>query len=228
MDIKPVNIVCFYWDGTDRPGWTDLLLGFEYVRKLYEGFKRNTTIPFKFHCLTNFDADFFDTNIIIHKLESPSWLGCLPKYSVFNSDYGFKGRVFACDLDVVITGNMDEMLSYGGDFSTRRTFHGIPESGGDMVAFEGGTFGWIWDEFISNTKKVVDFTKGRERWVYRYHEKMKPFEFLQDLYPDQMYSYKNHINCSRGLPENARIVSCHGKPRPHQIKESWIEEHWRI
>ena len=226
--MKPVNIVCFYWNGNDRPGWDDMLLGIEYVRKLHEGFKRNTTIPFKFHCLTTLDADFFDGDIIVHELKSPSWLGCLPKYSVFNPDYDFKGRVFACDLDVVITGNMDNILSYKGDFSTRRTFRGLAESGGDMVAFDGGSYQWIWDEFVEDTDKVINFTKGRERWVYRYHRKMKPFKFLQDLYPDQMYSYKNHINNGRGLPYDARIVSCHGNPRPHEINESWIDKHWRL
>jgi hypothetical protein len=25
----------------------------------------------------------------------------------------------------------------------------------------------------------------------------------------------------------ARIVSCHGRPRPHEINAPWIEEHWR-
>ena len=47
-----VNIVCFYWQGTDRPGWMDLGLGLEYILKLYNGFKRNTSIPFNFHCLS--------------------------------------------------------------------------------------------------------------------------------------------------------------------------------
>ena len=109
---KPVNIVCFYWNGTDRPGWDSIDLGFEYILKLYNGFKRNTTIPFKFHCLLGCsdwfgslkridDTDAYD-GIIFHKLESPSWLGCLPKYSMFNPIYGFSGRVFACDLDASI------------------------------------------------------------------------------------------------------------------------------
>jgi hypothetical protein len=228
MEIKPINIVCFYWQGSDRPGWEDLGLGMEYIEKLYRGFKRNTTIPFKFHCITTIHEEFLNPDIIFHELKSPSWLGCLPKYSMFNPEYELDGRVFACDLDVIITGNMDDILSYSGDFSTRRTFHGKPESGGDMIAFDGGTYRWIWDSFSEDTESIVDFTQGRERWLYRYHPDMEPFPFLQDLYPNQMYSYKNHINRGRGLPEDARIVSCHGKPRPHQIYEDWVKEHWRI
>ncbi len=230
---EPVNVVCFYWKGTDRPGWDNIDLGFEYILKLYNGFKRNITIPFKFHCLTSvpmdtvfekIDGDIEYDGIVFHKLESPSWLGCLPKYSMFNSIYNFKGRVFACDLDVVITGNMDDILSYDGEFSTRRTFHGKPESGGDMISFEGGTYQWIWDQFVENTWGIEDFTQGRERWVYRYS--MHKFPFLQDLFPNQIYSYKNHVNQGRGLPDDARIVSCHGKPRPHNIDEDWIKENW--
>jgi len=222
---KPVNIVCFYWNGTDRPGWDDVNLGFDYILKLYNGFKRNTTVPFKFHCLTP-DVYYEHKDIAFHKLESPSWMGCLPKYSMFNPAYGFEGRVFACDLDVVITGNMDDILSYKGKFSTRRTFHGKPESGGDMISFKGGTYQWIWKTFVDNTSGMENFTKGRERWVYRYHPKMKKFPFLQDLFPGQILSYKNNVNGGRGVTESTRIVSCHGNPRPHKINEPWVKEHW--
>jgi hypothetical protein len=39
-------------------------------------------------------------------------------------------------------------------------------------------------------------------------------------------SYKRHVR-RKGLPANARIVSCHGKPRPHEINERWAKENWR-
>ncbi len=228
MEVKPVNIICLYWRGKDRPGWEDTFLGMEYVFKLYKGFERNCTIPFKFFCLIENVPTFTFPGIKFLKLDSPSWRGCLPKYSVFNPSYNFKGRVFVCDLDVVITGNVDDILSYDGEFATRSTFRGKKESGGDLVAFEGGTYQWIWDEFKNETQRVVDFTKGRERWVYRYDRRMRKLKFLQDLFPDQIYSYKNHCNRGRGLPENARMVSCHGNPRPHEIRDDWVKEHWRL
>jgi len=58
---------------------------------------------------------------------------------------------------------------------------------------------------------------------------VKP-DLWQDLLPvGQIVSYKNH--CRNGLPSNARIVSFHdrgggGKNRPHQVKASWLREHW--
>lgn len=222
---EPVNVVCFYWNGSDRPGWTDRKLAKEYILKLYNGFNRNTTVPFTFHCITTLEP--FTDSINFISLEVPSYLGCLPKFSVFNPNHNFKGRVFACDLDVVVTGNVDAILSYSGTLATRSTFKGRKESGGDMVAFEGGQYSWIWEEFINNTDEFVRFTEGRERWIYRYHSKLEgKVKFLQDIFPDQIFSYKNHIRRTKVLPNNARLVSCHGKPRPHQINEDWIKDNW--
>lgn len=36
-------------------------------------------------------------------------------------DNGIKGRKFYIDLDMIITGNLDEMFEYGGEFITLRT-----------------------------------------------------------------------------------------------------------
>lgn len=226
MDLNPINVVCFYWNGNDRPGWEDSKLGKVYIEKLFNSVKRNTTLPYKFHCITTLEP--FNDEIHFHKLDSPTWKGCLPKYSMFDERLKLKGGVFSIDLDVVITGNLDELFSYDGSFATRSTFRGTKESGGDIVAFEGGTYRWIWEELVCNTEEVLRFTGGRERWVYRYHPKMKgKVDFLQDLFPDQIFSYKAHCSRGRGLHENARIVSCHGNPRPHEIKDEWVIKHWR-
>lgn len=36
-------------------------------------------------------------------------------------DYGIKGRKFYIDLDMIITGNLDDLFSYSGDFGILRT-----------------------------------------------------------------------------------------------------------
>ena len=223
-----VNVVCFYWPGKDRPGWSDESKARQYISTFYSMFKRNTTIPINVHCITTLEP--FTPFMTFHRLESPSWKGCLPKYSVFNKDLGIKGRVFACDLDVVVVGNMDEILSYDGPLATRSTFVGEKLSGGDMVAFNAGSgdYSWIWDEFQDDPEGVEQFTEGRERWLYRYHPELKgKLVYLQDVFKDQIYSYKRHIQPRNRLPKNARIISCHGKPRPHEIQEQWRIQHWR-
>ena len=226
MELKPVNIICFYWQKTDRPGWMDSVLGEQYIINFYNSVKRNTTIPFRFICLTTIEPFTDDFEFI--KLDVPSWKGCLPKFKMFDPSLGLSGRVFACDLDVIIVGNLDELLSYNGFFATRSTFKGPKLSGGDMVGFEAGTLTWIWDMFVKHTEKVEKRTGGRERFLYRdfLHERM---DFFQDLYPDQIISYKAHLlkKQLKSPPANTRIISCHGSPRPHQITDEWVELNWR-
>lgn len=225
---QSVDVVCFYWPGTDRPGWSNEERAMQYINTFFGMMKRNTNIPIDVHCITTLEP--FSPFIKFHKLESPSWKGCLPKYSVFNKDLGFKGRVFACDLDVVVVGDMDEILSYDGPLATRSTFVGKKESGGDMVAFDAGSgkYNWIWDEFVTDPEGVENFTGGRERWIYRYHPKLKDKTvYLQDVFPGQIHSYKRHVRGKNKLPGNARIVSCHGNPRPHEIKENWVLRNWK-
>ena len=224
MGKENMDIICFYWQGKDRPGWQDKSLGEKYVNRLYNGVKRNLSLPFRFICFTNVLNLELNSEIVKSKMEMPSALGCLPKLYAYSPNNGLKGRVIMMDIDLAITGSLDEMFSYDGFFMTRSTFKGKQLSGGDIAFFEAGSLPWIWDYANNHTEWLEDWTGGRERFVYReyLHDKM---DFVQNKYPNQLFSYKNHVR-GQGLPENARIISCHGNPRPHEINESWIKEHW--
>jgi hypothetical protein len=47
---------------------------------------------------------------------------------------------------------------------------------------------------------------------------------LQSLYPGQIVSYKAHARA--GIPENARLVCYHGKPRPNDPNAGWGYHEW--
>jgi len=221
MDL---NVICFLWYG-DR--WSDKDRGVEYVNKLYRGVQRNLSLPHRFICLTN-KARGFDKGIEIMPLDSPSWRGCLPKLCMFNPALGLTGQVFSLDIDVVITGSLDEMCSYKGDFAARSTV--IPGKeymlDGDVVGFRVG-YGVdaIWKPFVDDPQEVERLTGGRERYWYR--QQIEIADRWQEMYPGQLVSYKRHVIGKRLLPVNTRIVSCHGVPRPHQINDNWIKTHWK-
>lgn len=221
MDL---NVICFLWYG-DR--WSGNDMGVEYVNRLYRGVQRNLTTPHRFICLTNIPKEGFESGVEILKLDSPSWKGCLPKICMFDPALGLKGQVFSLDIDVVITGSLDEMCSYRGDFCARSKFMPGMEHklDGDVVGFRVG-FGVdsIWKPFVDNPQEVERLTGGRERYWYRHC--MDEVDRWQRLYPGQLVSYKRHVRKDSGVLINARIVSCHGTPRPHQIKDNWIKEYW--
>lgn len=220
-----LNIVCFLWHG-DR--WTKQDNGVEYVNRLFRAVSRNLTLPHRFICLSNLDVTF-DEGVEVLPLNAPSWKGCLPKVTMFNPELKLQGQVLSLDIDVVITGSLDDIASYRGDFAVRSSFQPGKEHemDGDIVGFKVG-FGVdkIWTPLFEDPRLAEIQTGGRERYWYRQQLGTKNMDRWQDLYPNQLVSYKRHV-AKVGLKKEARIVSCHGKPRPHELKQRWAKQNWR-
>jgi hypothetical protein len=236
-----VNIVCLKF-GT--------LYGPEYVNKLYNGVKRNTTIPFKFHCFTENSTDI-NPNIVIHDLpHNLPGHGWWQKLYMFSKDVELDGRVFFLDLDTLITGSLDDILQCKDEFVVLHDFFrilypnkkdrfglGKDAVGSAVMLWTAGQHTQIWDTFIENPVAAVNSLKphGDQKWI----EKQQPKRsYWQDLFPNQVVSYKVH--CNKGLAKNARIVCYHGKPSiPESITKSinvqgyklkpapWVKDYWK-
>lgn len=218
-----LNVVCFLWGGWCYPH------GVTYVNKLYRAATRNLSRPHSFTCF--FDGQQngrFEEGINVRRLVSPSWLGKLPKITAFNPEHGFEDRVLVLDLDCVITGSLDDVANYDGDFCARAWYKGIERGkwvlDGDTIGFRVGYgIDTIWEPFRDHPQQVEKWTGGRERYWYRLVVE-KP-DMWQKFLPGQFVSYKNHCRDGK-LPPDARIVSFHGDPRPHVLNLDWLKEHW--
>ncbi len=93
--------------------------GADYVNKLYAGIKKNTTWEFKFYCFTD-DSTGLNPNIVPMPLEE-GWTGWWGKVTLFKDYPEIKGRKFYIDLDMIVTGNIDNIFSYSGTFGTLKT-----------------------------------------------------------------------------------------------------------
>jgi len=222
MDKRTLDltVVCFLWIG-DR--WHRSDLGVEYVNRLFRGVQRNISASHRFVCFSNISGNY-ENLIEVRPLNAPSWKGCLPKITAFDPKHGFHGHVMVMDIDTVVVGSLDDIASYRGDFCVRAKFRAPHLPDGDLVGFNAEKCAWIWSEFAENVDNVEKMTRGRERFFYR-ELPIKP-DIWQRLFPGQLVSYKNHVRKQKTLPDNARLVSCHGNPRPHEINESWVKEHW--
>lgn len=237
-----INIVCLKFGTKFAP---------DYVNRLYFGFKRNLTIPFTFNCFTD-DGKGLNSDIKIfplpHKLPGVGWW---QKLYLFSKEIPVKGRIFYADLDTVITGNVDHIVSYPKgfmvlhDFFAFRNKRHIDKYGGKyntavgsgLMAWDAGKHSHIWETFIKDPQKVINYLKpdGDQRWV---QVQQKERIYFQDLFVNQVLSFKTH--CTRGLPQTARIVCYHGKP---SVRDSmtqttnihgylirpapWVKQHWR-
>jgi len=190
--------------------------------------QRHTTIPYKFTLLT--DRPELFSGFDVRRLESPTWLGCLPKIQVFNPAYGFEGRVFVLDLDTVIVDNIDDIMRFEADFAVRAWYGGLKQGvwlpDGDTLSFRTGKWeAEVWEPLMREPEKAESFTGGRERWWYRNIIPSEKIALWQWHFPEKFVSYKNH--CRNGLPSGASLVSFHGRPRIHEVDDQWVKENWQ-
>lgn len=250
-------IACFYWRGdrwqenkdnkpTDhknefqhhvenRVGYAPKELVVRYINSLYRGCKRFAEENFKFICFTNENLNDVDENVELRPFEIVSNKGVLPRIYMFSKETGLFGhQVLSLDLDLIIVGSLKDILGYRGQFCTRGMFRRGKENilDGDIMSFKAcqETEDKFWKPFIENIEWAEKMTQGRERFWIRYVTNNEADNWHK-IIPGQIVSYKRSLRGREGkriIPKNARIVSCHGYPRPHQIKEEWIDEYWNL
>lgn len=231
----PINIVCLKW-GTKY--------GSEYVNRLFFALKRHTNIPFTFHCFTE-KPEKINPGVIIHPLPYEGLDGWWNKLYLFSKEIKIDGRIFYIDLDTIVTGNVDQIISYDKDFVVLRDFFtglasGIKTNdyvGSGLMSFEAHKHSHMWDEFMIDPQGIINSIKphGDQVWVMR---KQLERVYWQDLFPNQIVSFKVH--CREGLPADARIICYHGKPSiPDSITKAskaqwwtipaapWVADHWK-
>lgn len=223
------NVVCLKW-GTKYST--------EYVNKLYAGVKRNTTLPFTFHCFTE-DATGIHEDVVIHPLKFTGIDGWWNKLYLFSNEIDLDGRVLFIDLDTLITGNIDDIMRIDTGFVMIKDFFWPRQNwhGSGLMSFETKQNPEIWNTFIANPQAAVQslHPHGDQRWIVKFVDKVT---LWQDLVPNQVVSYK--IHCANGLPKDARIVCYHGAPsipqsintatRPQGIDlqpAPWVADYWR-
>ena len=218
-----VDIVTFLWGD-----WGDGL-GERYVRTLQKAVEKNLDIPHRFICLSDREIDGIQT----YPIYPPSKLGNLVKLAIYNDYYQFNGRVMLMDLDMVVTGSLNEIASYDGEIAARAAFRTreavwIPDGDMTILNLTSSRQRQIWKYITNSISKIESRTQGAERKFYKqFYTKIFPqIDFIQELFPEQLQSYKQDGVRTSGLPKNARIVSFHGRPKPHQVADKWVLKYW--
>ena len=163
-------------------------------------------------CLSDVDVDGVPT--VKLRRDFPKWWA---KMNLFSDS--IVGDVLFFDLDTVVMGDINVLNV--GKTTTLRDFYRPHLLGSGLMYIAQEDKKAIWDEFIrcpelhmakhSRFPLVGDqgFLNGRldaQRW--------------QDVLPGAVVSYKVH--CKQAVPEGAKVVCFHGKPRPWSVREKWI------
>jgi hypothetical protein len=249
------NVICIKW-GT--------LFGPEYVNRLYSGARRNFAADVRFFCMTEHreglhpDIEMLDLPQEPYLVEMEAALavanrqGAMRKVSLFRPGLipDLDGPLLGFDLDVVITGALDEILHHApGTVAMRADWvearRGRKTGHGSVFRYDPALHGWLYDTLAADARAQVEQARGSEqRYTSTLAQARGAFSYLP---PDQVVSFKhgclrlppmNYLAQPR-LPANARVVCFHGRPKMseavegyhgsilrHTLACDWLRDHW--
>lgn len=197
--------------------------GIEYTNILFDMVCRNISekTSFNFICFTDSPGDY-TRGITVRPLPVEGIKGWWNKLSLFKKDVFMDGdRVFYFDLDTVITGGLDDIIKYDGDFAILRDFYRPYGLQSSVMAWRSGVCNDLWDDYVIAGKP--DIYGGDQVWIERCLIK---HDIWQELYPKCFVSFK--IDAHRMPPVGSKAVIFHGLPRPHEVINGWVPKIWKI
>ncbi len=241
-----MKIVCFKWNHTGGYKLPSLNAIGQYtaqhVNNLYRSVQKHTTIPHEFICITD-DPEGIECRTIPLWDKCRELGGCYNRLYVFSSDMKeLIGDRFLCiDLDCVVTGSLDELLSRDEDFIINK-FYGVAKEqyyNGGLFMMDAGARSEVWDRFeqdIEGALEVMDKRKKKreilgtdQAWISHV---LGRGEALFDDEEDGVMAYYKLRNSRDGvgkeLPDKACMVLFAGQIDPFTCYHAnrWIQQHW--
>lgn len=206
--MTELTVATLFWQANAHSKSFSTMYTEEWVERLYRGFARNLTRPFRFVCFTDRARDFAEPifEIVQPDLGEAGYGDCIRAYAI-------DGPMILVGLDTVVTGNCDALADYC--FAADR--QALPRDPYKRSRACNGVAlvptGWM---------QIAKEHRGENdmEWVRGY-----PHNFIDDVLPGQVASYKGAVR-GRSLRDE-RIVYFHGEQKPHQISDPWVREHWR-
>jgi hypothetical protein len=235
-----IDIITFKWKKSDG-GYklkNQLDYSSEHVNILFNSIKRNTTIPFNFHCVTD------DKRGLLSEINYiPLWDKCRHLGGCYNRLYVFSyemrkligKRLMIIDLDSVIVGNLDKILSRQEDFIINE--YRVKNSSikqiynGGLVMMNAGARSQVWDEFNPDTSpqeldplRDQKLLQGSDQAWIQYKLGENESTFTTD---EGVYDFKQ---VRENLPDNATMIFFPGREDPKLERENiqWIKDNWKL
>ena len=236
-----VNVLCMKW-GTKYSA--------EYVNTLYSMVARNLSREFRFVCLTE-DGVGLDDQVEVFPLPELSvdlggpergW----NKLAVFAETlYDLKGKVLCLDLDLIITGSLDDLFDYPGEVMIIRDWIKKDGTGNSSVyRFEVGAHAEILNEFEGSFEQIKNTHRNEQEYLSAAMMAKDALVYWPDSW---CRSFKRHcikpfsflIARETEIPEDTRVLVFHGRPDPHEAiagtsgkwyrrfkPATWVSAHW--
>jgi hypothetical protein len=162
---------------------------------------------------------------------------------MFDPNLAVEGTILYFDLDVVITDNIDKLVSKNGQFYGIRDFN--RKFNKDYRCLNSSVMTWlhgdhsiIWEQFIKLPSEAMR-THGDQDWIWRITKSKIIF------WPDSwVQSYKWEIRSRDDLAvvdgkrnfvsrvhnpivsADCCVLVFHGEPKPHEVQDQFIIDNW--
>jgi hypothetical protein len=178
------TVACVLWVGNFKsrnytPDW---------VYRLKEGVGQHLSRPHRFVCLSNVEVPGVEVIPLVH-----NWRGWWSKIELFGSHH-LGSRVLFLDLDVLVTGSLDELLDHPAPMVL------CP---GNKDIYQTSCFVWsppegheIYDEY---TPEVREKFRGDQDWI-------------ANVKPDCAVFDKSWFSKGRRLSRETKVVFCYKIP----------------
>lgn len=232
--------------------------GADYVNRLAKAVRRFTKTPVSIICFTD-DAEGIDPSVQVYPipeidLPPAAKVTGWRKLCLFRPDLPVEGIGLFLDLDIVITGPLDDFFTFGDEADIpiihnwvaphKKWFRPDPMIGNSSVfRFKLNHCSFVWDQFHSEKEwALANFRPPQSYLTHCIRPRMK-------FWPDEwVRSFKRHCRpvfplnliLQPKLPKDARIVAFHGKPDPEEVVDGyqggklhhrvrptpWVAEFW--
>jgi hypothetical protein len=202
-----ITIATLLWDANAASAGFSRMYHESWVTRLYEGFARNLSMPFRFVLFTDRARDL-PPEITQEQLRNakPTYADCIEPYRL-------NMPMILIGLDTVITGPVNHLVEYcmvADKIALPRDPYHLERASNGVALVPAGQ------------RRVFDDWKGQNdlEWMQQ-----QPHVDIDALFPGQIVSYKGHVK-KHGLGD-ARICYFHGREKPHELtSEPWIRKHW--
>jgi hypothetical protein len=227
--MPPANVVCIKWGTAFGP---------DYVNRLYSGVRRHLARDLRFLCMTEC-AEGLHPGIehlalpdepfraaMETALAKADRKGAMRKVSLFRPGLiaGLDGPVLGFDLDVVITGPLDDLVDFApGKVAMRADWvearRGRPTGHGSVFRYDPALHPWLYETMAADATGTVERARGseqrmtstlaQERGAFAYFPNAWIASFKHDCYP----AFPLNWLAQPRLPAEAQVVCFHGHPK---------------
>lgn len=230
------HIICVKWGPKYIP---------EYVNILKNMCKRNSTVEYQFHCITD-DARGLDPDINIltfpdNHVAIKTWWS---KLYMFSAELPLSGTVLYFDLDVVIFRNIDNLWDHNpGKFMIIQDFNRCrvkdwPVSNSSVMRFEAGTLRYLWDIYMQNPQQTQsrnhgdqDFITAKAKddinwWPWSWIQSYK-WEMVGKRDTKIVKGAKHVFQNPPTIPDDCNVAVFHGDPKPFNCGDQLVVDNWK-